>query len=108
MNTSTLTGADYDRFYTVVAPAFALDDSFQYSDADIAHYLDVYAAEYKWHLLLVSDGSGHPVLISVEAESADDAEALAIADALDSWDLDGEHLGAEYVGTIDRRVNKRF
>lgn len=106
--TTTLTGADYARFYDVVAPAFGLDDSFRYSDADIANYLATYAAQYQWHLFLVFDGSGHPVLISVEAESADDAESLAIADARECWDLDDEMLGTEYVGVIDRRVNKRF
>lgn len=66
------------------------------------------ASPVQWHLFILSDGSDHPVLISVEAESADDAEAIAVADALESWDLDSVFLGAEYVGAIDCRVNKRF
>jgi hypothetical protein len=61
-----------------------------------------------WHLFLISDGSGHPVLISAESESASKAEELATAAALDGWDLDPEFLGVEYVGIVDRDVNKRF
>ncbi len=105
---STLSSGDHARFWDVVVPAFGLDESFLYGDADIAQYLADYDAGRAWHLFLISDGSSRPVLVSVEADTADTAEKLAIARALESWTLTDEFLGAEYVGQIDRDVNKRL
>lgn len=79
------------------------------SDArDDIRALALAASPVQWHLFLISDGSGHPVLISAESESALKAEELATAAVLDEWDLDPEFLNVEYVGVIDRDVHKRF
>lgn len=66
------------------------------------------AAGLRWYLFLVWDYEHKQVLLSVQAETEEAAEALAKARATESWTLHHGTLETELVGVTDRDINKQF